>query len=76
MSHETKILDYKKLSNGQFSVLIQCCGDHASWHTMAATVDVEDFVSKARARVAAEHEAANVAQQKLEGIVASIQKHD
>lgn len=44
MNHKTKILEYRKLSDGQFAVKIQCCDDeqHASWHTMHASVASDD----------------------------------
>jgi hypothetical protein len=34
--HDVKIIEKKRLSDGQIAVLIQCCGDsqHQSWHTL------------------------------------------
>lgn len=40
MSHQTEIVQYKNLSDGQIAVLLRCCKkpitDH--WHTMAVSV--------------------------------------
>lgn len=40
MTHTTEVVEYKKLSNGQFAVIIRCCGNASTdWsHTMAAEV--------------------------------------
>jgi hypothetical protein len=39
--HTTKVVDKKKLSNGEIAVLIQCCEDptEQSWHTLSFTKD-------------------------------------
>lgn len=75
MGHKTKLLEYRKLSDGQFSVLIQCCDDaaHTSWHTMHASVAADDEARTAsigahRARIAELHAHALHAE-------AAIQKH-
>jgi hypothetical protein len=36
MEHVSKIVEKKKLSDGQIAVLIQCCEDatHQGWHTL------------------------------------------
>ena len=40
MEHITKILEKKKLSDGQIAVLIQCCDEsYQSWHTLSITKD-------------------------------------
>jgi hypothetical protein len=72
MGHKTKILEYRKLSDGQFSVLIQCCDDeqHTSWHTMHASVASDDAKRNAsihghRERIAELHEHAIKAERSL-----------
>ena len=65
MSHQTEIVGYKKVNNGQFAVCIRCCGDAGtdSWHTMAASVMAvkkqrDASIKKERVRVSEEHELA------------------
>ena len=65
MKHTTEIVEYKKLSNGQFSFCVRCCGDAGtdSWQTMAAAVMAvkkqrEASIKKQRLRVSEEHELA------------------
>ena len=62
MSHQTEIVGYKKINNGQFAVCIRCCGNAStdSWHTMAANVMADpkkrkDSIKAARARTAKAH---------------------
>ena len=53
MPHQTQIVEYRKLSDSEFAVLIRCCGEceqckspasggkctcHLHWHTMHASV--------------------------------------
>ena len=59
MAHTTEIVEFKKISNGQFSYLIRCCGDQSTdhWHTLG--VNVADRIASlqvAREYVAAQHE--------------------
>ena len=63
MKHTAEVVEYKKLSNGQFSVLIRCCANPStdSWHTMAAEVLADkkkrkESISSAMLRVAKQHE--------------------
>ena len=63
MNHQTEIVGYKKINNGQFAVCLRCCGNPStdSWHTMAAAVMAspkarKESIKNARARVAKEHE--------------------
>ena len=65
MKHTTEIVEYKKLSNGQFSFCVRCCGDAGtdSWQTMAASVITakkqrDALIKKLRLRVSEEHEKA------------------
>jgi hypothetical protein len=69
LSHTTEIVEYKKISNGQVSCLIRCCGNASTdhWHTMAVSV-ASDPVARAaslapqRDFVANQHEQANKAE--------------
>lgn len=63
MSHQTEIVGYKKINNGQFALCIRCCGIAStdSWHAMAASVMAspkakKDSIKGARARTAKAHE--------------------
>ena len=40
-THASKLIGRKKLTDGQFAVLIRCCGDQTtdSWHTLSVTKD-------------------------------------
>jgi hypothetical protein len=65
MRHQTEIVQYKKLSNGQFSFCVRCCGDAStdSWQTMAAGVIAvkkqrDASIKEQRVRVSEEHEKA------------------
>lgn len=78
MNHTVSIVDYKKLSNGQFAIMTQCCGDaqHTSWHTMDASVIIDDpkyqaSIAEHCDMVATHHEAAIVAEQTLKELVGS-----
>lgn len=61
MAHSTEVVEYKKLSNGQFSVKIRCCGNASTdWtHTMAADV-AADSVKRATSIDAARVNASNL----------------
>ena len=70
MTHTTEIVAYKKLSNGQYSYCIRCCGNAStdSWHTMDAATDPTSraaSISAARVRVATEHEATTQAETEI-----------
>lgn len=65
MSHSTEVVRYEKKSNGQFAVIIRCCGnastDHP--HTMAAEVAADAdkrvlSITGAREFCAKQHQAA------------------
>jgi hypothetical protein len=63
MRHQTEIVEYKKLSNGQFSFCIRCCGnaDTDTRQTMAASIVAvkkqrNALIKKMRMRVSEEHE--------------------
>jgi len=65
MKHTTEIAAFKKVSNGEFSFCIRCCGNPStdSWHMMAAAVLADPkkkkkSIEEAKARVAKEHEQA------------------
>lgn len=63
MTHTTEIVQYKKLSNGQFSYCVRCCGNQStdSWHTLDFSGDPAErarALDAARQRVASEHDAA------------------
>lgn len=79
--HTTEIIRYEKLSNGQFAVIIRCCGnagtDHA--HTMAVSQSAEDrakSIAGARAAVAKQHEDAIQAEMHVIGMLGSIETHE
>ncbi len=64
-SHSVKIIDYKKLNDGQIAVAAQCCCDpvHTSWHTMAAAIVLDQAAFQSDIdwhinRVAQQHETA------------------
>jgi hypothetical protein len=68
MSHSTEIVEVKKLSNGQISALIRCCGNASTdhWVTMAVEVAADSEERKAyleseRQKVADQHEASHKA---------------
>jgi len=70
MSHQTEVVGYKKLSNGQVSVCIRCCGQEStdSWHSMLVAVAGDPAkrqasIDEARTRVAEEHELAQKSEQ-------------
>ena len=80
--HETEIVEYKKLSDGQFAVKVRCCGDeqHDSWHTVDAKVllDPAAYVaslSAHRARVATDHQASILAENVLKALVGKKESH-
>lgn len=63
VKHQTEIVAFKKLSNGQFSLCLRCCGNPStdSWHTVAASVMAspkkrKESIKFAKERVAKEHE--------------------
>ena len=65
MKHLTEIIEYKKLSNGQFAFCVRCCGNASTdnWQTMAASVMAvkkqrDALIKKLRVRVSEEHELA------------------
>lgn len=80
MPHTTEIVEYKKLSNGQFSVLIRCCGNSSTdhWHTMAFVADPiqrEQNLNAEREKVAMEHEAAITGEAAALGLMGNKQEH-
>lgn len=75
-NHSVEILEYRKLSDGQFAALARCCGDdmHRSWHTMGSPVicdqsKLNDSISWFVNRVASQHEAALQADVALQNLV-------
>lgn len=65
MKHTTEVVEYKKLSNGQFAICVRCCGNAGtdSRQTMVASVMAvkkqrDALIKKLRARVSEEHELA------------------
>jgi hypothetical protein len=67
MAHSTEIVAWKKLSNGQHSVCIRCCGDEGTdhWHSMSVVTPQGQPVDRAlrdvnlaavRSFVASQHE--------------------
>lgn len=73
MSHTVHILEFKKLSDGQFAIKTCCCGNeqHVSWHTMDASVLIDDAKREASitehcAMMAQHHAAAVTAEAHLE----------
>jgi len=84
MSHQTEIVETKKLHNGQFSVLLRCCGTKSTdyWATLDAKVMADknkrdEAISNARLRVAQNHETAMQAEEALiELAAAEPVKHD
>jgi hypothetical protein len=75
-SHAVELLEYRKLSDGQFAVLGRCCGDdmHRSWHTMGSAVVVDadkmsNSISWFTDRIANQHEAAMQADAVLKTLV-------
>src|ERR1700743_3784612 len=81
-NHVVEILEYRKLSDGQFAVLGRCCGDdmHRSWHTMGSPVVIDadkmnSSINWFTDRIANQHEAplqADVALQSLIGTTVTI----
>lgn len=82
MAHETEVVAYKKLSDGQFSVCVRCCGDeiHDSWHTVDATIMLDPVKYSAsldahRDRVATNHEVAIQAEEIAKKLVGQKKAH-
>lgn len=80
MSHKTEIVDYKKLANDQFAVLIRCCDDHLHWHTMHSSVVIDpqkmaDSIGWARNLAAENHEASVRAEEKLKAMIGETVDH-
>lgn len=80
--HKTKIIEYKKLGDGQFSVLIQCCDhpEHTSWHTMHASVAAHEgkrnaSINAHRKRVAELHDHAIKAELEIQGLIGEEIEH-
>jgi hypothetical protein len=76
MTHTTEIVEWKQVNDGQFSVMVRCCGDAStdSWHTMAANVVTDDArrqesINAHLAFVSGNHEAALRAAVKLADLV-------
>lgn len=70
MKHLAEIVAYNKLSNGQFSFCLRCCGNAStdSWHTLDSAVlsnpkKKKASMAAAAERVAKEHEAAKKAEE-------------
>jgi len=64
MEHVSKIIEKKKLSDGQIAVLIRCCEDVTtdSWHTLTLTTDtapddVTAWLVERKANVQTQHAA-------------------
>lgn len=80
--HTTEIVEFKKLSSGQMSALIRCCGNASTdhWHTMAVEVAGDPTSRKAslgeaRETIAIQHEAAIQAESGLLDEVGVSQEH-
>lgn len=72
MTHTTEIINFHKLSSGQFLAMVRCCNNPSTdWpHVMAAEVLADDekkiaSIKNAREKCAALHEAAQQAELKL-----------
>jgi len=80
MSHSTEIIEYKKLSNGQFAVRIRCCGNESTdhWHTMVFLHDPVERAAnleKIKQLVADQHEAARQTESEFIGKMGEVTKH-
>jgi hypothetical protein len=76
--HKTSIVAYRKLSNGQFAVLVRCCSDAGSdsWLTVAAEVAANPSRLKIslgghHASVADLHDASQRAEENIKALVPS-----
>jgi hypothetical protein len=79
MPHDTKIVEYKKLSDGQFAVSVSCCDEPAqiSWLTVDASIVIDPVKFQAALdghieRVVLAHEGALQADTTLAGLVGTI----
>lgn len=80
MAHVTEIVEYKKLSDSEFAVLIRCCDGHLHWHTMHSSVvneeaKLQESVEWARNLAAANHDAALQAEKALKELTGSKKEH-
>ena len=81
--HTTEIVEFKKLSNGQFAICIRCCGNPStdSWHTMAADVMAtskkkKESVGLAQKKVAKEHDDAIKAEAAAIELMGAKEEHE
>lgn len=80
-THTTEVVEYKKLSNGQYAYCIRCCGNAStdSWQTLDAATPEADratAIQAAHARVAQEHQAAMDAQSEVAAQMGSTETHN
>ena len=76
MEHTARIIEKKKLADGQIAVLMQCCDDPStnSWHTLSITKDtttdeVSAWVADAEQHVQDSHSAAQAVDLHLESLI-------
>lgn len=79
--HTTEIIKYEKLSNGQFAVIIRCCGnagtDHP--HTLPVSQSAEErakSIADQRALVAKQHEDSIQAEAHAMSLIGSVETHE
>jgi len=83
MSHETEIVKFEKLSNGQFSITIRCCGNASTDYTHAMDAGVlanpekkQNSITDARLRVSMQHDKVQQAEQALIELAGETVKHE
>lgn len=66
MAHVTEFEDFQPVSNGQWVVIIKCCGEHEHRHTVGTEVingteftDLAKSIAGAHKQAQTDHEAAN-----------------
>jgi hypothetical protein len=76
MAHNTELVDFETLSNGQFAVHIVCCGAHEHRRTIGPEVaDVQASIEEAHRWAAREHKAALEIKAHLESLRGSKVEH-
>ena len=83
MTHTVEVAQYKKLSNGQVSLCLRCCGNASTdhWHTMDVSVasDPEKRAASLepiRAFISQQHDAAIKAEAGALAELGNISQHD
>lgn len=79
--HTTEIVEFRKINDEQYSVLIRCCGNSATdhWHTMAYLADKTQRMANLdveRQKVAERHAAAIEAHAEAIDLMGDTQEHD